>query len=136
MSYCYCDDFDTVDMHTRSTCKVRKACVCRECRRDIAAGEMARSDSYFFEGKWYRDRTCSDCVALEEWIAAHVPCFNYCLPFGALFDQADEAIADLWRETVGLKFGYLRRKLKIMNRAKSDCEKRRLAASMGACLDE
>jgi hypothetical protein len=127
VSYCSCDwgDSDTVQMWDRKDLKVRKPCVCRECHRTIAAGELVRSDAYLWEGKWYRDRTCKECVAFEEWMTTYIPCFADCLPFGELWGQADEAVADLWRETAGLKFGYLRRRHTIMTRAKADREARR-----------
>jgi len=132
MSYCSCDyDYDPVQMHERRTLKARKSCTCQECGRTISSGEEVRSDTFLNEGRWYRLRTCPECVAFEAWMTTYIPCFADCLPFGMMFDQADEAVADLWRETSGLKFGYLRRKHVIMKRAKADREIRRSALSGG-----
>ena len=41
---------------------------CRECRRDIAAGERYHVDRYLWEGKLDTHKTCAHCMVARQWL--------------------------------------------------------------------
>jgi len=112
MSDCYCD-FDPADFYFASHRKARKRYDCYECAGFIAPGEAYEYVFASWDGHRHEMRTCERCYDLRMWVQNSVPCF--CFAHGGLDETADQAIDDaIWRapeETVGLRFGYLRRKV-------------------------
>lgn len=110
---CYCD-FEPADFHREQIRTARKAHRCYECSGLIAPGEKYEHVT----GKWDGGpidtfKTCERCYDLRTWVKNNVPCF--CWYHGSMKDDAEETINDAaWRakgEAVGLRFGFLRRKV-------------------------
>jgi hypothetical protein len=127
MSDCYCD-YDPPVFHSRAVRKARKNHKCYECRSPIFSGEQYE----YVTGKWDGDievfKTCQHCVDLRIWVQNNVPCL--CWGHGNMFDDLRDAIEDACdrapSETVGLRFGFMRR---IIIRDRINKEKRaRIAA--------
>lgn len=86
--------------------KARKDHKCTECRKPIKAGEKYE---YVF-GVWDEVetfKTCCRCVAVREYVEAHVPCF--CWAYGAMLSEARDAIYYAAPEVpgMGMEFGRL-----------------------------
>ncbi len=114
MSYeCSCDYGDAPAFYRACRPRARKQHVCEECGGPIRPGEKYERVS----GKWdsYVDTflTCARCVDLRTWVQNNVPCL--CWSHGNGDERMAEAIEDAIErapdETVGLKFGFLRRKV-------------------------
>jgi hypothetical protein len=59
----YEGDCEPASLFKQNTRKARKIHVCTECKRDIQVSEMYEHVSYLFEGKFWQDKTCSDCLS-------------------------------------------------------------------------
>jgi len=109
---CYCD-YEPAQFYWARTPKARKQYRCYDCGGTIDPGERYERVT----GKWDYGIdvfvTCARCVNLRVWVRNNVPCF--CYMHGGLDETAREAIDDAYdrapEEVVGLRFGYLRRKL-------------------------
>lgn len=112
MSYdCFCD-YDRPSFYRSSINRARKAHKCYECGSDIFPGEQYE----YVSGRWeYFDtfKTCADCVDIRTWTKNNVPCL--CWAHGNLLEDCREAVNEAAdrapQETVGLRFGLLRRLL-------------------------
>lgn len=111
-------DYDAPDFYTAKIRKARKPHRCEEC-----AGQIMPGDTYeHVSGKWvdYLDTfvTCRHCVSLRQWVKGNVPCV--CWAHGNADSDMREAVYEAYyrapNETIGLRFGFLRR-LTIRNRA-------------------
>lgn len=103
MTYdCYCD-YEPAQFYRAETRRARTAHKCTECKRLIAPGE--RYEKVF--GKWEYVvefiNTCQRCLALREYVEAHVPCF--CWAHHSLFEDVRETISHFAHEAPGLAFG-------------------------------
>jgi RNase P subunit RPR2 len=126
MSYdCVCD-YDPPSFYHQEIRKARKAHKCDECTGMIAPGEKYEH----VRGKWegYVDtfNTCEACVDIRTWVKNSVPCL--CWAHGNMLEGLREAVEEAHyrapAETVGLRFGLLRRiamrdKAKKAGRAKT-----------------
>jgi len=111
---CFCD-FDPPDFYCAEIRTARKQHRCDECPSQIMPGEKYEHVT----GKWPDSggvstfKTCERCRDLRTWVKNNVPCFCWC--HGNMIEDAQETIDDAaWRgkeETVGLRFGFLRRKV-------------------------
>ena len=107
MSECYCD-FESPDFYrTNNVGAARKVHRCYECGSKISIG-----DSYEYKiGKWDGDvrtyKTCRRCVALRDWVKAHVPCF--CWMHGSMLEDAYNTVDTYCGEAPGLMFGFMRK---------------------------
>lgn len=107
---CYCD-YDPPEFATVATRRARKSYRCDECSGTISVGEPYE---YTF-GKWegYLDqyRICERCYDIRQWTKNNVPCL--CWAYGNITqdcsDAIDEARSRAPDETLGLRFGFLRR---------------------------
>ena len=116
MTICVCDyeapAFYSVHIH-----KARKPHRCWECNGVIAAGEPYEYSRGQWDGDFQIFKTCERCLDLRMWVKNSVPCF--CWGHGNMIDDAREAIVSAWErapsETVGLRFGLLRR-IAMLNR--------------------
>lgn len=110
---CYCD-YDSPEFCHTEIRKARKPHSCSECRGVIAIGEQYEHVRGKWDGNVCTIQTCLRCLDIRTWVTNSVPCF--CWAFGNMIENAREAIgAAVWRapdETVGLRFGFLRRLVK------------------------
>lgn len=108
---CWCD-YDPAEFYSAEIRKARKAHRCEECCGEIRPGEPYE----YVAGKWdgwvTTFKTCERCLDIRQWVKNNVPCF--CWAHGNMLDDAREAVyaaADRApAETIGLRFGFLRRK--------------------------
>jgi hypothetical protein len=109
---CFCDtgdgpDFYSREVRTRSP-RATKPLKCYECHYSIRPGD--RYERVW--AKWPDDDapravpTCPRCLALREYVEAHVPCF--CWEHGNMLDAARDTVEDYAWEAPGLLFGFLR----------------------------
>jgi hypothetical protein len=115
MSYdCACD-YDAPEFYHREIRRARKPHKCAECSGPIPVGQQYE----YVRGKWegYVDnfKTCERCVDLRTWVKNNVPCL--CWAHGNTIEDCQEAVFEAAhrapQETVGLRFGFLRRKVLI-----------------------
>lgn len=121
MSDCFCD-YDRPSFYKAEVRVSRKRHRCYEC-----AGAILPTDKYeytfsIFEGKPYVARTCSRCLALRDYVTAHVPCF--CWAHGHMIEDAIETADEYAHEAPGLLFGTYRRQV-LINRGPSFLEPRK-----------
>lgn len=116
MSYeCYCD-YDTPDFyHVEKISSARKSHKCYECGCQIQAGENYERIRAKWDGDCAIVKTCKRCLALREYVKAHVPCF--CFEHGNVNEQAIEEAKAWNHEAPGFLFGAYRLKVEI-NRAR------------------
>lgn len=115
MDACYCD-YDAPEFYHQENRKAKKEHRCSECARAIEPGETYEH----VRGKWNGDvdtfKTCPRCLALKEWVRAHVPCF--CWAHGNIIEDAIETARGYAHEAPGLLFGAYRRKVAIKRQRK------------------
>ena len=87
---CYCDYDAPIFYHKTDVERAREPHECEECSRTILPGESyERVRALWDRGEGPRTvYTCAWCVALREWMVAHVPCF--CVLHGGLFVMVGE----------------------------------------------
>ena len=111
---CYCD-FEPAKVYQADVHVARKQHKCDECHRTISSGE--RYERVF--GIWDEPRTyktCARCLALREFVTAHVPCT--CWTHGNMIDDCMEEAYEYAHEAPGLMFGAYRLKVLIRRSAK------------------
>lgn len=119
MSACYCD-YDPPSMYEKCRVKsARKLHKCSECRRTINPGEPYENVWGIWDGQSDTFKTCQHCLALREFVEAHVPCV--CWQHGNMRDDAIETAREWAHETVGLLFGAWRREV-LIRRARTTGE--------------
>lgn len=116
MDDCYCD-YEAPEFYVQETRRAKKEHRCSECGRAIDAGESYEH----VRGKWGGEmgtyKTCSRCLALKNWVKAHVPCA--CIPHGNLVEESVEAARNYSHEAPGLLFGAYRRQIAIKRHRKA-----------------
>jgi hypothetical protein len=110
---CSCD-YDCPEFYVAEHRRARTAHRCDECQRSIEPGERYEHVRGKWDGQVGSFDTCTRCLALREWVAAHVPCF--CWAHGNLLDDAIETARAYADQAPGLLFGAYRRELAIRNR--------------------
>lgn len=116
MSECYCDYEMPTICDSKMVKAARKSHKCCECRREIKPGESYENTFGVWDGSASTYHTCSNCLALREFVKAHVPCF--CWSYGNAREDALDAARNWEREAPGLLFGALRREV-LIRRARS-----------------
>lgn len=111
---CYCD-YEPADVYDVKTHVARKPHRCYECHRTIQPGETYERTSSLYDGLWTISPTCTHCLALRNYITAHVPCV--CWLHGSMIDDCLAAAEQYSREAPGLWFGALRRQVMIRRAA-------------------
>jgi hypothetical protein len=110
---CYCD-YDPPSFYEAAIHKARKQYKCSECAGYVWPGEPYERAAGLWEGTFWHWKTCERCYDIRMWVQNNVPCF--CFAHGGLDETAEEAIEEAYsrarNEVVGLRFGYLRRKVK------------------------
>lgn len=112
--YCYCDyDYDYVlnIMDERVVKAAKKDHKCTECNRTIKAGESYEFVFGFGDGEACTYKTCTHCLALREWVKAHIPCF--CWAYTMMREDAINTAQAAAHEAPGLLFGAYRREVAI-----------------------
>lgn len=112
MSYdCYCD-YDSPEVYRSKRVKARKEYGCEECAGRIYPGDVYEYHFGVQYGDSYSGHTCIKCVEIRDWVTGNIPC--YCWAHGNMFEDASNAIDEACyrapEETVGIRFGFLRRK--------------------------
>jgi hypothetical protein len=110
MSDCYCD-YEPPSFCRREIRKARKPHKCDECSGLIAVGEHYEHVRGKWEGAMDTFNTCERCVDIRTWTENNVPCL--CWAHGNMIDDCraavEEAVYRAKDETIGLRFGLLRR---------------------------
>lgn len=111
MSYdCYCD-YDAPSVYRCEIRKARKQHSCEECGGAILPGDRYEYVAGLWEGYFNYYKTCQHCVDIRTWTKNNVPCL--CWAHGNTIEDCKEAIEDARDrapdETIGLRFGFLRR---------------------------
>lgn len=109
---CYCD-YDPPAFYKEEIRRARKPHKCDECGGTISVGEQYEHVWGKWEGYVAHIDTCERCRDIYQWTRNNVPCV--CKVHGNLIEECEDAIdAATFRvseETVGLRFGFLRRKV-------------------------
>ena len=106
-AFCECDIEGSVSFYRVETRKARKSHRCSECDAPILPGEAYEDAAGKQDGDMWNEKTCSFCMALVDYIKAHVPC--YCRMHGDLFEDRLQSLVEEARQTPGFAFGMLRR---------------------------
>ena len=111
---CFCD-YEPADFYFVTKHKARKLYRCGECCGFILPGEQYEKVFASWDGCKDTLRTCKRCYDIRVWTKNNVPCF--CWAHGNMLEDAAEAVEDAAfrapSETIGLRFGFLRRKIEI-----------------------
>lgn len=107
---CYCD-YEMPSVYAVMQPTARKSHRCSECHGEIAPGERYERVFGVWDGHHDVFRTCPRCLALREWVKAHVPCF--CWAHGNIREDAIETAREFGRQAPGLLFGAYRREVAI-----------------------
>lgn len=124
---CTCD-YDRAEVYNLTTPKARKRYHCEECNGFIEPGEQYENVFGKWEGYVSTLRTCERCCDIRQWVKNNVPCF--CWAHGSMIDDAREAVQEAAdrapKETIGLRFGLLRR---LAKRDRFNAERRKAIAA-------
>ncbi len=119
-AFCECDidsysSFCTVNMR-----RAKKKHKCDECHGPIAPGDVYEYAAGKQEGEMWDNKTCPRCLALMDWIKAHVPCF--CRMYGGFFEDDGRLVemVEQARQTPGFAFGIMRRIVAIKKAREHD----------------
>ncbi len=108
---CSCDDYDRPEFYVATQPRARKQHRCDECGGSIKFGERYERVSAKWDSYVQKFCTCERCYDLRVWVKNNVPCL--CIMHGDMNEEMRNAIDDAWwrapEETIGLRFGFLRR---------------------------
>lgn len=110
MSACSCD-YERPEFYARSTHRARVAHKCCECGVRILPGELYEVVRGKWDGDFGQFKTCCRCLALREWVVAHVPCS--CWAHGNMREDVLTDAEHWGMQAPGLLFGALRREVLI-----------------------
>ncbi|WP_041066129.1 hypothetical protein [Thiolapillus brandeum] len=110
METCYCD-YEPASVYEATEVQARKPHQCEECNRTIHPGEKYERVKGIWDGTPGTYNTCRECLALRQFIKAHIPCF--CWAHGRMIDDAREVVEEYGWKTTGLRFGAARRLIEI-----------------------
>jgi hypothetical protein len=119
-AFCECDYDGSVDFYSIKMRKSQKRHLCRECNGAILPGEQYEYAAGKQGGDMWDAKTCARCMALVEYIKAHVPC--YCRMHGDLFEDRLQSLVEEARQTPGFAFGVLRRVVAIKRYKRSNTQ--------------
>ena len=122
MTDCWCD-YEPARFYCATVRRARKSHTCEECGATIAPGDYYEHVA----GMWdfiSVFKTCQSCRDLRMWTQNNVPCL--CWQHGNANEDCLTAIKDACErapeETIGLRFGFLRRKLMLDRRVRRQRE--------------
>jgi hypothetical protein len=108
---CYCDH-DPPTFYNSVLRRAKLAHHCDECGAPISPGQKYEYVSGLWDGSFSIWKTCAGCVDLRTWTKNNVPCL--CWAHGSLIEDCGAAVEYAHyrapSETVGLRFGFLRRR--------------------------
>jgi len=107
---CFCD-YDPPEFYSQRMQTAKKEHRCEECGKPICTGETYENVSGKWDGRFDTFKTCTRCLALKDWVKAHVPCF--CWAHGNIREDALETAREYGRQAPGLLFGAYRREVAI-----------------------
>lgn len=115
--YCYCD-FEPFTFYRAKNITAKKQHRCTECRSAIQPGEKYERASGKFDGFFKSYKTCCRCIAVREYVKAHVPCF--CFLHEGLYEDggADCTIKSYQHEVPGMGMEYGRLRVAVKRAAK------------------
>lgn len=112
MDYYCADDYDPLQFYFAKVVRAKKKHRCEECGASIYSGEQYERVTIKYEGEMYTITTCERCYDLRVWVKNNVPCL--CTTHGNMDEEMANAIESACArapdETIGLRFGFLRRK--------------------------
>lgn len=111
MTECYCD-YETPTVYSIATPTAKRSHKCIECGNAISIGERYERITSLFDGEWDTYKTCCRCIAVREYVKAHVPCF--CWYHYNLLDDADAAMDEYAHLVPGMRMEYGR--LRVLTR--------------------
>lgn len=124
MNDCYCDyDGEPPAVYRAKLMTARKQRKCNECGVQILPGERYENVFGVWEGKGETFGTCHRCLALREWVQAHVPCV--CWAHGNAQEDLMEIARECSYDAPGLLFGAYRRQIAIDRARKAQREARK-----------
>lgn len=112
---CYCD-YEPATVYRASRQIARKQHKCAECARMIQPGERYESVFAIWDGDVGTPKTCQHCLALRDYVVAHVPCSCW-----SHHNMREDVLGDAEayaHEAPGLLFGALRREVAIQRAAR------------------
>ena len=115
MTACTCDWDYTASLYVAERRTARKTHRCKECGRQIQPGEIYEHVRGIWDGMPDTVRTCPHCLAIRDWVTAHVPCS--CWSHHSLLEDMHAEISAYAHQAPGLAMGYLRR-VAAMERAR------------------
>lgn len=110
---CVCD-YDPPSSYVPRMQTARKYHECSECKSLIQKGERYEYVFGVWDGRYAHFKTCPTCLALRDWVKAHVPCF--CWSHGNMRSDAIETADWYAPQAPGLMFGTYRRVVAIKRR--------------------
>lgn len=115
MSACYCDWEDRPSMYVAERRTARKPHRCAECGRQITPGEVYEHVRAVVARDPVTADTCPHCLALRDWVTAHVPCS--CWSHHDMIEDMRAEVEHYGQQAPGLTMGYLRRLVSIRRAA-------------------
>ena len=114
MSACVCD-WDPPSVYRRDRRTAATSHRCAECAGTIAPGERYEHAWGVWDGTADGFDTCPRCLALRDWVEAHVPCV--CWEHGNMRDACLAEAHESGLDAPGLLFGAYRREIAIRRHA-------------------
>lgn len=116
MSYddCVCDYYESPTVYSLTKPVARQVHKCTECGRAINPGDQYEKVFGVWDGDAGTHKTCARCVAMREWVKAHVPCL--CWAHGNMRNDVIQTARSYAHEAPGLLFGMWRRYATPRNR--------------------
>jgi hypothetical protein len=112
---CYCD-YEPATVYRAKRVTARTTHRCYECHRTIQPGEQYESVFAIWDGEANTVKTCRHCLALRDYVVAHVPCS--CWTHGNMREEVLADAESYAHEAPGLLFGALRREAVIRREAR------------------
>ena len=110
-AFCECDAEGYSSFYTSTKRKAKKSHRCDECHSPILPGEVYEYAAGKQDGDMWDSKTCPRCLALVDFIRAHVPC--YCRMHGDLLEDRLQDLVGQAQQTPGFAFGIMRRVVAI-----------------------
>ncbi|MBK1633766.1 hypothetical protein CKO31_24105 [Thiohalocapsa halophila] len=130
---CICP-YDPPSLYRQSRPLARIEHRCAECDSTIHPGERYERVFGIWEGESGVVRTCPRCLALRDYVQAHVPCF--CWAHGNTREDAIAAASAYAHEAPGLLFAALRREVAIRRHWAAELHERWGSAAPGRVRGE
>ena len=121
MDFCYCD-IEPASVYRATTHVARKPHKCVECHAQVKPGERYERVFAIWDCEVQIIITCPRCLALREFVRAHVPC--WCFNHYNMRDEALDVARAIAHEAPGVLFGAYRRELLIRRTHRAQAQAR------------